>query len=201
MSAVPAFAPSTSGRSVRSAPGRTPPALAPVIAPRERRRRRPRVVYAAVAVIGVFAILVTQLLLSITLSEGAYRISALKTQAAELDRDAQVLVESLDALRSPQYLAANAESLGMVSNASPAYLRLADATVLGAPVAAGAGAGVLDGRDTLIGNVLLADMELATPAADGGASGVAPTPPVPGSLASESAQPGLAGSLPSPVTR
>ena len=68
----------------------------------------------------------------------------------------------------------------MVSNASPAYLRLADATVLGAPVAAGAGAGVLDGRDTLIGNVLLAEMELATPVADGGASGVAPTPPVPG---------------------
>ena len=118
MSAAPAFAPSTGGRVARSAPSRTSPTLAPVIAPREGRRRRPRVVYAVVAVIGVFAILVTQLLLSITLSEGAYRISALQTQAAELDRDAQVLVESLDALRSPQYLAANAESLGMVSNAS-----------------------------------------------------------------------------------
>ena len=201
MSAAPAFAPSTGGRGARRAPANTAPALAPVIAPRERRRRRPRVVYAVVAVAGVFAILVIQLLLSITLSEGAYRISALKTEAAELDRDAQVLVESLDALRSPQYLAANAESLGMVSNASPAYLRLADAAVLGAPVAAGAGAGVLDGGDTMIGNVLLADMELATPAAEGGASGVATTPPLPGSLASESAQPGLAGFLPSPVTR
>ena len=92
MSAAPAFAPSTAGRVARSAPGRTSPTFAPVIAPSERRRRRPRVVYGAVAVIGVFAILVTQLLLSITLSEGAYRISALKTQAAELDRDAQVLV-------------------------------------------------------------------------------------------------------------
>jgi hypothetical protein len=201
MSAAPALAPVTDQRTLRAAPALTPPTLAPVSAPRERRRRRPRVVYAAVAVVGVFAILVTQLLLSITLSEGAYRISALSSQAVELDRDAQVLVESLDALRSPQYLAANAESLGMVSNASPAYLRLADATVLGAPVAAGAGSGVLDGRDTMIGNVLLADMELATPAAEGGASGVASTTPPPGSLASEPAQPGFAGSLPSPVTR
>jgi len=201
MSAAPAFAPSTGTRAARGEAWPTPRVLTPVVAPRESRRRRPRVVYAAVAVVGVFAILMTQLLLSITLSEGAYRISALKTQAAELDRDAQVLVESLDALRSPQYLAANAESLRMVSNASPAYLRLADATGLGSPSAAGAGAGVLEGRDTMIGNGLLADMVLATPAADGGASGVASTPPAPGSLASEPAQPSLAGSLPSPVTR
>lgn len=201
MSAAPAFTPLSLAPGARATPGRAAPVLAPVIAPRESRRRRPRVVYAAVAVAGVFAILVTQLLLSIALSDGAYRISALQTQAAELDRDAQVLVESLDALRSPQYLAANAESLGMVSNASPAYLRLADASVLGAPVAAGAGAGMLDGRDTLIGNVLLADLELATPVPGGGASGVASTPPATGSLASEPAQSELAGSLPSPVTR
>lgn len=201
MSAAPALSLSVGTRRVRNLPARTAPALAPVIAPRDRRRRRPRVVYAAVAVIGVFVILLAQLLLSIALSEGAYRISALKTQAVELDHDAQVLVESLDTLRSPQYLAANAESLGMVSNASPAYLRLADATVLGAPVAAGAGEGVLDGRDTMIGNVLLADMALATPAPNGGATGVAPAPSVPGSLASESAESALAGALPSPVTR
>ncbi|MER3389865.1 MAG: hypothetical protein RJQ01_07500 [Microcella sp.] len=201
MSAAQAFVPVTAEQVAQAAPRRSAPFLAPVIAPRESRRRRPRIVYATVAVVGVFAILVTQLLLSIALSEGAYRISALATQASELDRDAQVLVESLDALRSPQHLAANAEALGMVSNASPAYLQLADATVLGAPVAAEAGGGLLGGRDTMIGNVLLADMALATPASGGGASSVASTPPVPGSLASQPAQPGLAGSLPSPVTR
>jgi cell division protein FtsB len=175
------------------------PALTLVVATRAHRRARPRVFYALVAVIGVFAILLTQLLLSILLSDGAYRISALQSQTGELERDAQVLVESLDTLRSPQYLAANAESLGMVSNANPAYLRLADATVLGAPIAAGTGAGVLNGGDTMIGNVLLADMALVTPIPEGGVSGVAPAPTVSGSLASLAGAP--AGALPSPVTR
>lgn len=145
-----------------------------VVATRSQRRARPRAVYAVVSTAGVFAILLAQLLLSITLSEGAYRIAALQSQAVELDRSAQVLTESLDTLRSPQNLAANAESLGMVANASPAYLRLADATVLGAPVAAGSGAGVLAGRDSMIGNVLLADVPLVSVAATGAAAATAP---------------------------
>ncbi|WP_169078544.1 hypothetical protein [Microcella alkalica] len=145
-----------------------------VVATRSQRRARPRAVYAVVSTAGVFAILLAQLLLSITLSEGAYRIAALQSQAVELDRSAQVLTESLDTLRSPQNLAANAESLGMVANASPAYLRLADATVLGAPVAAGSGAGVLAGRDSMIGNVLLADVPLVSDAATGAAAAAEP---------------------------
>jgi len=153
--------------------------------------------------------LLTQLLLSIALSDGAYRIAALQGQAVELDRSAQVLTENLESLRSPQNLAANAESLGMVANASPAYLRLADTTVLGAPVAADAEAGVLDGRTGMIGNVLLADVPLvtavplATAAPGAEAIGVAEEPPAPGSLTSaptgiEPAQP---TTLPSPITR
>ena len=195
MSAAPAVAP------LRRPGPATAPALTPVITTRAQRRARPRVAYAGVAIVGVFGILLTQLLLSIVLSDGAYRISALQSQTVELERDAQVLVESLDTFRSPQYLAANAESLGMVANASPAYLRLADATVLGAPVAAGAGSGVLDGRDTMIGNVLLADMALVTPAPNGGTPGVAPASAVPGSLASDPVAPAPPGALPSPVTR
>lgn len=195
MSAVSAFA------SSRQQPSPTSRPLAPVIATRAQRRARPRVVYALVAVAGVLGILLTQLLLSIVLSDGAYRISALQAQADELERDAQVLVESLDTLRSPQYLATNAEFLGMVSNVNPAYLRLADITVLGSPVAAGSGFGVLHGGDTMIGNVLLADMALVTPIPDGGASGVAPTPTVSGSRASLPAAPTPPGALPSPVTR
>lgn len=203
-----------------SAPGRAT-APSPRHAPRpvevvptvEQRRSRPKSVYAAVSTAGVFAILLAQLLLSIALSEGAYRISALQSVAIELDRNAQVLTESLDTLRSPQNLAANAESLGMVANASPAYLRLADATVLGAPVAAGAGAGVLDGRDSMIGNVLLADVPLVTPTSTGEASGVSAEPSASGSVASGStAQSGRGApmasvsgaapaALPSPVTR
>jgi len=185
-------------RPARSA---APRAVTPVVVTRAQRRARPRVVYAGVAVSGLFVILLAQLLLSIVLSDGAYRISALQTQTVVLDQNAQVLVESLDTLRSPQYLAANAESLGMVANASPAYLRLADSTVLGSPIAAGAGAGVLDGRDTMIGNVLLADVGLVTPVPEGEAPGVAPASTAPGSLASPPVGPAPSGALPSPVSR
>jgi hypothetical protein len=174
-----------------------------VVTTRAQRRARPRAVYAVVSTAGVLAILLTQLLLSIALSDGAYRIAALQGEAVELDRSAQVLSESLETLRSPQNLAANAESLGMVTNASPAYLRLADATVLGAPVAADAGAGVLDGRAGTIGNVLLTDVPLVTSGPEGEANGVAATPPAPGSLTSPAngTAPEQPTTLPSPVTR
>lgn len=178
-----AFAPMTPQRSAAPAPRRAPRPVE-IVPTRAQRLSRPKAIYAVVSTAGAFAILLAQLLLSITLSEGAYRISALQGEAVELDRNAQVLTESLDTLRSPQNLAANAESLGMVANASPAYLRLADATVLGAPVAAGAGAGVLDGRDSMIGNVLLADVPLVTPASTGEAPGVSPGPSTSGSVAS-----------------
>lgn len=158
--------------------------------------------HAIATVAGFFTILVAQLLLSIVLSDGAYRITALEAQTVELDRSAQVLTESLEALRSPQNLAANAEQLGMVANASPAYLRLADGLVLGAPVAAGAGAGVLQGRATMIGNVLLADVPLIDPASTGAStvvgSGVASTSSTSGSVPSPAA---ATGSIPTPVTR
>ena len=44
-------------------------------------------------------------------------------------------------MESPQYLAVNAEALGMVPNADPVYLRLSDGAVLGEPTAAPGGAG------------------------------------------------------------
>lgn len=189
-------------RSPRPAPRRAP---LEIVTSRPQRRARPRAAHAVVTIVGVFAILLTQLMLSIVLSDGAYRITALESQRLELDRSAQVLTESIEALRSPQHLAANAESLGMVANSSPAYLRLADGRVLGAPVAAGSGAGLLDGNGAAVGNVLLADVTLTGPAlasapssADASAhdaSGVAAANDAPASV------PSSAGSIPSPVTR
>lgn len=198
MSAVPMVAPA---RLPRRQPA---PAPLEIVATRSQRRARPRAAYAVATVIGVFAILLAQLALSIVLSEGAYRITALEGQRVELDRSAQVLTESLDALRSPQHLAMNAESLGMVANASPAYLRLADARVLGAPVAAGTGSGFLHGGATVIGNVLLTDVALVTAASleslttagDGGdaaSAGVATAP--------TATTPITSGAIPSPVSR
>ena len=189
-------------RSPRPAPQRAP---LEIVTSRPQRRARPRAAHAVVTIVGVFVILLTQLMLSIVLSDGAYRITALESQRIELDRSAQVLTESIEALRSPQHLAANAESLGMVANSSPAYLRLADGRVLGAPVAAGSGAGLLEGTGAAVGNVLLADVTLtgpalaaAAPGAAASANNAAGVAAAPGAIASV---PSTAGSIPSPVTR
>ena len=167
---------------------------------REQRRQRPRALAATIAVSGVFAILLAQLMLSIQLSEGAYRITAAEGQLVELSRSSQVLSENLARLESPQNLAAQAELLGMVVNSSSAYLRLADAAVLGTPVAASAQSGVLDGRDSNVGNVLLADVPLVVPASAGEALGVAPTPSSAGPLASAE-EPTGPEPLPAPITQ
>ncbi len=189
-------------RSPRPAPQRAP---LEIVTSRPQRRARPRAAHAVVTIVGVFAILMTQLMLSIVLSDGAYRITALESQRIELDRSAQVLTESIEALRSPQHLAANAESLGMVANSSPAYLRLADGRVLGVPIAAGSGAGLLEETGAVVGNVLLADVAVTGPATETAPlSGAAPPNETagvaanPGALASV---PSTAGAIPSPVTR
>ncbi len=188
--------------SPRTAPERAP---LEIVTTRPQRRARPRAAHAVVTVVGVFAILLTQLLLSIVLSDGAYRITALESQRIELDRSAQVLTESIEALRSPQHLAMSAESLGMVANSSPAYLRLADGRVLGAPVAAGSGAGLFERTGAAVGNVLLAEVVLAAPASAASSTSDAATTPdasgvatAPSSLASVPSTP---GAIPSPVTR
>lgn len=103
-------------------------------------RGKPRLAYAIIAVGAVAVIVVAQLLLSIALAQGAYEIDAYQLQRAELAREEQKLAEDLDRLESPQYLAMNAEALGMVPNADPVYLRLSDGAVLGEPTAANAGA-------------------------------------------------------------
>ncbi len=172
-----------------------------IVPTRTQKRARPKLAYAAVVVTGVLAIVVTQLLLSIGLSDGAYEISSLQSQQKELDRSNQVLTEQFDKLSSPQNLAASAESLGMVANSAPVYLRLSDGAVLGSPVAA-AGSSVTGGQ-ALVPNSLLTPPTVAAGAA--GASGTpaaggtdtASAPPAP------EAQPDVPwqGALPSPTTR
>jgi hypothetical protein len=100
------------------------------------RRTKPRLVYAIIAVGGIAVIVAAQLLLSIAVAQGAYEIDSYQVQQASLAREEQKLSEDLDRVQSPQFLAANAEALGMVPNANPVYLRLSDGAVLGEPTAA-----------------------------------------------------------------
>jgi hypothetical protein len=111
----------------------------------------------------VLAIVVTQLMLSIGVSQGAYQIEGLKEHQSQLSRSQQAVSERVDTLSSPQNLAANAEALGMVSNGTPVYLRLSDGAVIGSPTAASASAGTVTGAGgNLVANALLAGTPLAT---------------------------------------
>lgn len=171
-----------------------------VVATRSQRRARPRALYAIVAVGALFAIVVAQLLLSIAISQGAYQLSSLQDKQTQLQRAYQAASEDLNRISSPQNLAANANALGMVSNSSPAYLRLSDGAVLGAPVAANGAAGtVTGGQGNLVPNAQLNGVPLVghtgksaqagNSASAGAAATPAPKPTVP-----------LEGALPTPVT-
>src|SRR5690554_3368795 len=102
-----------------------------IVTTRSQRRARPRLVFSLVIIAGLFAVLASQLLLSIALADGAYQISALQTQEKKLTRAQQAVTEQLNVLESPQNLASRAESLGLVSNNSAVYLDLATGAVMG----------------------------------------------------------------------
>lgn len=176
-----------------------------VVSTRSQRRARPRALYAAIAVGVLLTVVVAQLLLSIGISQGAYQLNTLQSQQTQLQRSYQAVSQDLNRVSSPQNLAANANALGMVSNSSPAYLRLSDGAVLGAPLPANGAAGTVTGaQGNLVPNSLLAGVPLVTqPAApapakagqpvnstgSGAATPATTTPPVP-----------LQGALPTPVT-
>jgi hypothetical protein len=178
-----------------------------IVAP--SKHARPRVIYALSAVTCVGAIIVAQLLLSVGISQGAYEISALRASQVELGRTADSVGEDLIRVSSPQSLAANAEALGMVSNSTPAYLRLSDGAVLGAPTSA---AGGQPGAASLVPNSLLADVPLVTQQAAGGTGAsvvaAAPAPAAPVAAAATGATTAgapaaiaVTDGLPSPTTR
>lgn len=199
------------------APERPAPPLrgVEVLPTRQQRHARPRAVYAVTTMVGVLAILAAQLIVSIVLSEGAYEISALQSQQKQLDRQTETLTERMDLLSSPQQLAISAQALGMQTASAPAFLRLADAAVLGAPASAGTHSVTAVSADggPLVANSLL---EGVAPAGLGAVTENPADAAQPGTwiVPADAAQPGVApaaltgasvssspGSLPTPTTR
>jgi len=126
------------------------------IAPtRAQRRARPRIYAALVAVAGIAAILLAQLLMSLVLAEGAYRIASLQTEKRDLVRETHAASETLDQLSSTQSLMANAAALGMVSSGNPVFLDVATGQALG--WASEPNGQLVGSGGNLIGNTLLAD--------------------------------------------
>ncbi|WP_261167345.1 hypothetical protein [Microbacterium sp. Marseille-Q6965] len=174
-------------------------------------RRRPRMAYAVLAVGGAVAIAVAQMALSVLTTQDSYRVAELTQQQRELSLEAQALGDAVAGLSSPQYLAANAASLGMVVGGPPTYLRLSDAAIIGSGAAA-EGSSSVSAQDPQIGNALLGDTPLVT---DPGRSlqGAVPAEEHPAGATDESPAreaetppaapeiPPLTEGLPSPTTR
>jgi hypothetical protein len=186
MSALPLASP----RPARASQPRRHLEVAPT---RAQRRARPRLLPAIVTMGGIAAILLTQLLLSIVLADGAYRISDLQRDQRDLNRQEQALTEQLEVLSSTQNLTANAENLGMVASGNPVFLDLGTGAVSGTPTAAG---GSLTAGGNHIGNSLLIDTPLVERAPTG--TDAEGSPAVGGS---DAATPGSTGTIPSPTSR
>lgn len=191
MSALPLASP----RPARSPAPRRHLEVAPT---RAQRRARPRLLPAVITMGGIGAILLAQLLLSIVLADGAYRIADLQRDQRDLQRQEQALAEQLEVLSSTQNLTANAENLGMIASGNPVFLDLGTGAVSGTPTAAG---GTLTGSSgNQIGNSLLTGTALVQPATQGDAATGEPAGSS-GTGGSAAPPPASTGTIPSPTSR
>ena len=164
------------------------------------RRRRPKLFYGIVAVLGAFLIAGAQMALSIMTTQGTYELSALTQEQRDLTYQKQILYDDVAGLSSPQYLAANAASLGMVINESPSYLRLSDGAILGpSQVAMGASSVDVLGRGS-VPNALITETPLIT-APDATIDGVTVDETVVPDAGVDNTPPPLTDGLPTPTTR
>jgi len=196
--------PESLSRPARHLVAVVPKERAPKSSPRSsaNKRRRPKAFFAYVTAGVMFGVMVAQMLLSVATESGAYEIAHLQSANKEATRSFQQMTQEIDRLASPQHLALNAEALGMMSNNTPAYIRLSDGAVLGAPTSGDGFRNLVAGNGgSLVPNSLLADVPIVTAAPLSGApasTGVAdpqvgaPAAPVPtGPVALTNGLPGL----------
>lgn len=117
------------GHEVRSAGLR-------LVAPVRQRARKAPFVAVLLAVLGLG--LVGLIVLSTVMQAQSFALSELSSKNEELRIERQGLSRELQELRSPSSLANKADAAGMVPPATPVFLKLADGTVVGQPVPAGA---------------------------------------------------------------
>ncbi|MBC7375620.1 MAG: hypothetical protein H7323_16650 [Frankiales bacterium] len=107
------------------------PALSLVV---PRRTDAPRAPFVAVIVSLLVAGLLGLLGLNTALAQDAFALHTLTQDGTTLADREQSLAREVEALRSPDALAARANALGMVPAGPPAFLRLPDGAILGSPV-------------------------------------------------------------------
>lgn len=160
---------------------------------RPQPRRRPKLAFAIIALAGAALIGIAQMALSIATTQDSFVVAELTQQQRELTWQAQAIEESIAGASSPQVLASNADSLGMVVGGSPSYLRLSDGALIGMGTAAGWNSTVNPNGWSAVPNALVSD----TPPV---AEATAPTGDVQ-PVVEEPVLPPVAQGLPSPTTR
>lgn len=108
----------------------------------QRRLRRPMPNWVPLLIVTIGLGLLVQLLVSMLLAEGAYKLADLKREHRALQTEVQIISQEVDSLASPQYLADSANRLGMVVDPSPVFLDLKLGKVYGDPSAAAKGGDV-----------------------------------------------------------
>ena len=115
-----------------SRPSEAVPRLRLVQAPVHARSRVPFVL-TCIAILG--AALLGTLVLNTAMADGSYEAQRIKRELAVQAQLTDRYRADLDALTSPQALAAQATALGMVQVANPGILRLSDQSIFGGAAA------------------------------------------------------------------
>ena len=176
----------------------TPPRTLHAVSPTLVRRRRPKMFFAIVTVVTIFIIIVAQILLSVSVQSGAYEIAGLQRNVKELGRTYQSATQDLNRVTSPQNVAQSAETLGMVGNSNPVYLRLSDSLITGAATPAVAG-GALIAQGNLVPNAMLAEVNAERQAAARAAAEATAAQARTGALATNAGNV-ASGSAPAPLS-
>jgi cell division protein FtsB len=132
LSASPVVAPRSALSARAPIPSAAPRTGYLRLAPR-RRARAARTPFVVVVVALLGGGLLGLLALNTVLAQDAFRLHSLKTEGRELAVREQVLQREVEGLRTPEALAARASAMGMVPAGPPAFLRLSDGAVIGAP--------------------------------------------------------------------
>lgn len=96
----------------------------------------PRAPFVLAVIVLVSIGLVGLILMSTVLQRQAFVIADLDAQITELQNQKQSMTRELEVMESPAGLGQAAIELGMVPNANPVFIQLADGTIIGSPVPA-----------------------------------------------------------------
>jgi len=105
------------------------------VVPRARTRTSP-VPFVMLVSFVLLAGVIGLLMFNTSMQQAAFAATSMEQQASTLTAREQSLRMELDVLRDPQRVAREAQGMGMVIPATPAFLRLSDGKVLGTPTPA-----------------------------------------------------------------